>query len=76
LLQPFNNGQALAEVVQLLVAGRLRVRDILSIRVVYFRNRWMTLDNRRLRVFKDALLKEVTVVMCDHADKKLDKNSN
>lgn len=64
----FTDGQPLADVVQALVEGNLSFTDIPSIRVVWVYGGWMTLDNRRLRVFRDACVQEIDVIVCSLSD--------
>lgn len=69
----FRDGRSLSDLVRQLAAGELSPQAVPPIRVVKYRNRWVTLDNRRLRVFKDALLKEIPVIVCDLSDPTINR---
>lgn len=69
----FRDGRSLSDLVRQLAAGEISPQVVPPIRVVKYRNRWVTLDNRRLRVFKDALLKEIPVIVCDLSDPKVNQ---
>jgi hypothetical protein len=61
----FTDGCALSTLVQDLVEQKISPDKIPSIRVVFYNQRWVTLDNRRLRVFKDAGITAISVEVCD-----------
>lgn len=69
----FDNGTMLANVVGQLFSGALKPHDIPAIRVVYvgYLRRWFTLDNRRLRVFKNANIEEINVIECQYSDPQI-----
>ncbi len=75
----FSNGIPLAKTTEDLISGKIKVTDIPPIRVVKIefgrgrgrKIRFDTLDNRRLRVFKDAGITEVSVEMCSLEDPKI-----
>lgn len=67
----FADGQLLTEVVQGLIKGTISPADIPSIRIVEVGRRLITLDNRRLRVFKDACVQEIEVIVCSLSDPQI-----
>jgi superfamily I DNA and/or RNA helicase len=64
----FTDGTLLAELSQQLITKQTSLAAIPPIRVVNFRGTWWTLDNRRLRVFNNAFVNEIEVVVCDLKD--------
>jgi hypothetical protein len=77
----FAEGNLLSDLVTQLVNGEIHVDEIPPIRVVKYNSKWYTLDNRRLRVFKNALVDNVPVIICDFNDSAIkkefySKNSN
>lgn len=67
----FTDGRALEDVIKGLLSGIIKPHEIPPIRVVNFRSRWISLDNRRLRVFKNAFISEIQVVVCDLLDQNI-----
>ena len=69
----FQDGRTLSHVAQQLVSRQITPESIPAIRVVKYRGAWVTLDNRRLRVFKDAYVDKIPVVVCDLKDSAISK---
>lgn len=69
-------GLSLKSTVEKIVSGELKVSDIPPIRVVQYKSRWISLDNRRLRVFKDALVDKVQVVVYSLDEPEIKKEFN
>lgn len=69
----FSNGILLDDVSKGLKDGTLSPDSIPCIHVVQWLGQWWSLDNRRLRVFKDANIEEVEVKVCDLLDPKIKK---
>lgn len=77
----FSDGRSLQETTNELILRRITASDIPPIRVVKYNGNWITLDNRRLRVFLDALITSVPVIVCHLKDPQIakefwDKKSN
>ncbi len=70
--ETFTDGTLLVKVVHQLVIGTLNAGDIPPIRVVKLNDRWVTLDNRRLRVFKNAGTRDIPVIICDKNDPQIE----
>ena len=64
----FDNGQTLAFVTQELIREAITPDAFPPLRIVKHVGQWWSLDNRRLRVFKDALVIEVPVIVCSLGD--------
>ncbi len=58
---------------QQLARGEVLAKDIPSIRVVRHKNQLWSLDNRRLRAFKDGLVETIDVMMVDLKDPNIAK---
>lgn len=69
----FQDGRTLSQLTQQLVEGQVTPEHIPTIRVVKYRGAWYALDNRRLRVFKDAFVEKIPVIICDLGDKAISK---
>lgn len=69
----FTDGSLLTDLVDQLLDGVIAPHEVELIRVVKHQNKWFTLDNRRLRVFKDAFVEEIPVIVCDLNDAKIKK---
>ncbi len=67
----FQDGTLLSELSYELLQGNILAKNIDPIHVVRFRNQWITMDNRRLRVFKDTFIQEVPVIICDLKNKEV-----
>lgn len=61
----FADGRTVANLTTQLINGAITPEDIEPIRVVSYKNKWMSLDNRRLRAFKDAFVEEIPIVVCN-----------
>jgi len=61
----FSDGRSLQETTRQLLTGELDISSIPAIRVVRYQGKYVTLDNRRLRVFMDALVDKVSVIICN-----------
>ena len=64
----FSDGTKIADLAQDLASGGISPNVIPSIRVVRYRGRLWTIDNRRLRAFKDGFVDTITVNMVDLKD--------
>src|SRR3989338_6714345 len=64
----FQDGKSIATSVDFLVRNETNPREIPLIRVVNVKGVWFSLDNRRLRVFKDAFVDEIPVIVCSFED--------
>lgn len=69
----FSDGQQLSDVTKQLICGWLEIADIPVIRVIKYNGKWIALDNRRLRVFKDAFIDSIPVVVCNLKDPEIAK---
>lgn len=63
--ESFSDGRPLSQVINQLINGTTKPDQIPKIRVVFFQGRWFTLDNRRLRVFAESRIPQLTVIVCD-----------
>jgi hypothetical protein len=61
----FTDGTLVSELSRQLISGERRVSEIPAIRIVDFQKKWITLDNRRLRAFKDAMIDQIPAIVCD-----------
>jgi flagellar biosynthesis GTPase FlhF len=64
----FTDGTSLTELSQQIIYKQINPNAIPPIRVVNFRGMWWALDNRRLRVFKSAFIREIEVTVCELSD--------
>ncbi|MCB1115028.1 MAG: AAA family ATPase [Chlamydiia bacterium] len=69
----FSDGTSVEELAQKLASGELSVGIIKLIRVVRYQNQLWSIDNRRLRAFKDGLVDKVQVLMVDLKDPNVAK---
>lgn len=60
----FSDGTLLKDTTSQLADGSITPEQIPPIRVVKYKNQWVSLDNRRLRVFLDAFVEEIPVIKC------------
>jgi len=65
----FSDGRRIWDTVELLRKGTLNPSDIPPIRVVFYKQSYWSLDNRRLFVFQEALVKSITVTLIEQKDK-------
>jgi len=77
----FSDGDLISGLTDELVSRNISVSMVPTIRVVQFRGAWVTLDNRRLRAFKDAMIEKIPVIVCDLKEPSIrrefdDKRSN
>lgn len=68
VLCAFSDGTSVADLTQKLASGAVYPGEIDPIRVVYHQSRFWSLDNRRLRAFKDSHTSKVPVVVVDLKD--------
>lgn len=69
----FNDGTSVKALTTRILAGEVELNQIPPIRVIFYQRRWITLDNRRLRAFKDAFLDKIPVLVCDFGDSVIKK---
>jgi senataxin len=69
----FTDGNTVEELAQQLAIGEISAADIPSIRVVKYKNQLWSLDNRRLRAFKDGLVETINGIMVDMKDPNIAK---
>lgn len=69
----FNDGTLLDDTRSQLANREISPEQIPPIRVVLFNNQWVSLDNRRLRVFKDALIEQIPVIKCSLKDEDISR---
>ena len=67
----FTDGKSLDNVVAQLIKGEVSPAQIPPIRVVKWQEKWWSLDNRRLRVFKDAFIAEIPVIILNLRDEAI-----
>lgn len=77
----FTDGTLVSDLSQKLVQGEVDILQIPFIRVVSFQRKWVSMDNRRLRAFKDAMIEKIPVIVCDLKDPEIcrefhDKRTN
>lgn len=65
----FQDGRKLSETKRELEAGQIKVHDIPTITVVKYKSRWLTVDNRRLCVYKRVFSGQHSIpVLCGYQD--------
>lgn len=69
----FSDGSSVAELSLQLSKGEMFAYGIDAIRVVRYKNQFWSLDNRRLRAFKDGLVTSVEVILVDLKDTAIAK---
>jgi hypothetical protein len=67
----FSDETSVAELTDKLASGEILPDQIPPVRIVKSRGKWYSLDNRRLRAFKDALIKSIPVIVCDLNDEEV-----
>ena len=77
----FRNGALISDLSTKLLNSEINVSAISCIRVVRFQEKWVTLDNRRLRAFMDAMIAQVPAQVCSLNDPQIyrefhDKRTN
>ncbi len=77
----FRNGTLIADLSEKLSAHQIDISEISCIRIVQFQDKWVTLDNRRLRAFKDAMIPKIPAQICSLNDPQIyrefhDKRTN
>jgi hypothetical protein len=69
----FTDGTLIKHLTNKLLTEEIDVSAIPPIRVIYTQRRWFTLDNRRLRAFKDAFVPQIPVIVSDFSDPNIKK---
>ena len=64
----FTSGGTISDLTQQLINSEISPENIPPIRVVQYEEQWITLDNRRLRAFKDSFLEYINVFICNLED--------
>jgi len=67
----FTDGTSVADLTHKLANGQISPDDIPPIRVVQHQSQFWTLDNRRLRAFKDSLTSEIPIIRVDLKDSNI-----
>jgi superfamily I DNA and/or RNA helicase len=67
----FSDGRSISHLTKNLMQNVINVTSIPNIRVVNDNGKWVTLDNRGLRAFKDAKIDKIAVIVCDLNDSKV-----
>merc|ERR1711879_973006 len=68
IMRKFQDGRLLTKTIQELRSGHTTLRDIPTITVVLHEGRYYSVDNRRLRVFKEVFQSEKVPVIVGYAD--------
>ena len=76
LASTFDDGRSIRGLVEDLQMGRVSPVDVPTIRVTFRFNSWYSLDNRRLKAFKEAQVKEVPVLVRKGLTRELKEKMN